>query len=124
MNIKIKSFTDLIAWKKAHALAVGTYKLTEIFPQKETYSLTDQMRRSATSISSNIAEGFSRRSKKEKLQFYYTAKGSLTELQNHLLIARDVGYLAKETFSNTAKETIEVSKLLNGLIKSIKKTAP
>lgn len=123
MNIKIKSFTDLIAWKKAHSLAVSIYKFTEVFPQKETYSLTDQMRRSATSISSNIAEGFSRQSKKEKLQFYYTSKGSLTELQNQLLIARDVGYLAKEMFNNIARETIEVSKLLNGLIKSIKKSA-
>ncbi len=122
MNIKIQSFTDLIAWKKAHTLAVSTYKLTEAFPQKETYSLTDQMRRSATSISSNIAEGFSRQTKKEKLQFYYTAKGSLTELQNQLLIARDVGYLAKEVFNTIAKQTIEVSKLINGLIKSIKRT--
>ncbi len=122
MNTKIKSFTDLIAWEKAHALAVGIYKLTEMFPQKETYSLTDQMRRSATSISSNIAEGFSRQSKKEKLQFYYTAKGSLTELQNHLLIARDVGYLVKEMFDKTAKQTIEVSKLINGLMKSIRRT--
>lgn len=122
MSGKIESFTDLIAWKKAHALAVTIYKITETFPQKETYSLTDQMRRSATSISSNIAEGFSRQSKKEKLQFYYTAKGSLTELQNQLLIARDVGYLAKEIFNNVANQTVEVSKLLNGLIKSIKRT--
>ncbi len=122
MNIKIQSFTDLIAWKKAHALAVDIYKITELFPQKETYSLTDQMRRSATSISSNIAEGFSRQSKKEKLQFYFTAKGSLTELQNQLLIARDVGYLTKKIFDNVANETIEVSKLLNGLIKSIRRT--
>jgi four helix bundle protein len=118
---KIESFTDLIAWQKAHVLAVAVYKLTEIFPQKEVYSLTDQMRRSATSISSNIAEGFSRQSKKEKIQFYYTAKGSLTELQNQLLIARDVGYLAKELFSDIANQTVEVSKLINGLIKSMKK---
>lgn len=123
MNTKIRSFTDLIAWKKGHALAVSIYKLTESFPHKETYSLTDQMRRSVTSISSNIAEGFSRQSRKEKLQFYYTAKGSLTELQNHLLIAKDVGYLAKEIFNTTAEKTIEVSKLLNGLIKSIKRIA-
>lgn len=122
MNGKIESFTDLIAWKKAHLLAVKIYKITEVFPQKEIYSLTDQMRRSATSISSNIAEGFSRRGKKEKTQFYYTAKGSLTELQNQLLIAKDVGYLAKEIFNNVANQTVEVSKLLNGLIKSVNKT--
>ena len=117
---KIQSFTDLIAWQKSHILAVRIYKLTEKFPQRETYSLTDQMRRSATSISSNIAEGFSRRSKKEKIQFYYTAKGSLTELQNQLLIARDVGYLAKEIFNNVASQTVEISKLITGLIKSAK----
>src|SRR3989344_2070893 len=98
MDNKIRSFTDLIAWKKAHILAVKIYKITETFPHKETYSLTDQTRRYATSISSNIAEGFSRQSKKEKLQFYYTAKGSLTELHNQLLIARDVGYLGRELF--------------------------
>ena len=123
MIAKIQSFTDLIAWKKAHALAVSIYKLTDKFPQRETYSLTDQMRRSATSISSNIAEGFSRQSKKEKIQFYYTSKGSLTELQNQLLIARDVGYLVKEEFNSIAQQSIEVSKLINGLIKSIKRAA-
>lgn len=122
MNNKIQSFTDLIGWQKAHALAVNVYRLTETFPYKETYSLTDQMRRSATSISSNIAEGFSRQGRKEKIQFYYTAKGSLTELQNQLLIARDVGYLIREIFNDLANQTVEVSKLLSGLIKSIKKT--
>ncbi|OGH13610.1 MAG: hypothetical protein A2687_05485 [Candidatus Levybacteria bacterium RIFCSPHIGHO2_01_FULL_38_26] len=117
---KIRSFTDLVAWKEAHNLAVSIYKVTDEFPDKEIYSLTDQMRRSATSIGSNIAEGFSRQSRKEKLQFYYTAKGSLTELQNHLLIARDVKYLGKDGFDVLAEQTVQVSKLLNGLIKSIK----
>jgi four helix bundle protein len=122
MKGKIESFTDLIAWQKAHILAVKTYKMSENFPQKEIYSLTDQMRRSATSVSSNIAEGFSRQSKKEKLQFYYTAKGSLTELQNQFLIVRDVGYLTRELFRIMADQSVEVSKLINGLIKSIKGT--
>lgn len=121
MAEKIQSFTDLVAWKEAHKLAVSIYKITDKFPQKETYTLTDQTRRSAISISSNIAEGFSRRGQKEKLQFYYTAKGSLTELQNQLLLAKDVGYINKEPFSQVAKQSIQVSKLLNGLIKSIKK---
>lgn len=118
---KIESFTDLISWREAHKLAVLIYKITDAFPQKEIYSLVDQMRRSAISISSNIAEGFSRQGKKEKLQFYYTAKGSLTELQTQLLLARDVGYIKKEIFDSVAKQTIQVSKLLNGLIKSIKR---
>lgn len=120
MTSKIKSFTDLLAWKEAHKLAVLIYKITDEFPNKETYSLTDQIRRCGVSVSSNIAEGFSRQSKKEKLQFYYTAKGSLTELQNQLLIARDVGYLNKEGFNVAAEQTVLVSKLITGLIKSIK----
>jgi len=77
---KIQSFTQLNVWKEAHKLVLLIYKTTDNFPKKETYSLTDQMRRCAISITSNIAEGFSRQSKKEKLQFYYVSKGSLTEL--------------------------------------------
>ncbi len=121
MAEKIRSFADLVAWKEAHKLAVIVYKTTDKFPQKETYTLTNQVRRSAISISSNIAEGFSRQGQKEKLQFYYTAKRSLTELQNQLLLSKDVGYISKETFSQLAEQSIKVSKLLNGLIKSIKK---
>lgn len=115
---KISSFTDLIVWQKAHELAVEVYKITKTFPREETYSLVDQMKRCSISISSNIAEGFSRRGKKEKLQFYFTAKGSLTELQNQLLLARDVGYLNKEAFFSIAETTVYVHKLLNGFIKS------
>lgn len=78
------------------------------------------MRRCVVSITSNIAEGFSRQGIKEKIQFYYMALGSLTELQNQLLVARDVGYLPKEKFNELAKQTVEVNKLINGLIKSIR----
>jgi len=114
---KIRSFTDLIAWKKAHELALSIYKITSNFPKRETYSLTDQMRRAAVSVPSNIAEGFSRRTKKGKDQFYYTSLGSLTELQSQLVLAKDLNYLNKETFQKTAKITIEISKLVNSLIK-------
>jgi len=115
---KIESFTDLIAWQQSHQLAVSIYKTTKTFPREETYSPTDQMRRCSVSISSNIAEGFIRRGKKEKLQFYYTAKGSLIELQNQLLLARDVGHLHKEEFATLAEKTITVHRLINGFIKS------
>lgn len=120
MTIKIKSFTDLVAWKEAHKLALMIYKTTKEFPTTETYSLVDQIRRCSVSISSNIAEGFSRQSKKEKLQFNYMALGSLTELQNQLLIAKDVGYLDKGDFYTIAEQTVKVSKLINGLVKSLK----
>ena len=76
------------------------------------------MRRCVVSITSNVAEGFSRRTTKDKIQFYTMAQGSLTELQNQLLIARDLNYLDKEIFLKIAELTVRVSKLINGLIKS------
>ncbi len=115
---KIKSFTDLVAWKRGHELVLIIYKLTKNFPKEESYGLTDQMRRCAVSINSNIAEGFSRQGEKEKRQFYFTSKGSLTELKNQLLVARDVGYLSKDEFGKVASKTVEVHKLINGLAKS------
>ncbi len=119
ITTKIYSFTDLEVWKQSHHLVLAVYKATKQFPKEETYSLIDQMKRSSVSISSNIAEGFSRRGRKEKIQFYSMAKGSLTELQNQLLIARDVGYLSKTDFNSLALQSVSVHKLLNALIKSI-----
>ncbi len=78
------------------------------------------MRRCVVSITSNIAEGFSRKTKKEKAQFFYMTLGSVTELQNQLLIAKDIGYLSRDKFQKLAKQTVIVSKLINGLIKSSK----
>ncbi|MFZ5933033.1 MAG: four helix bundle protein [Patescibacteria group bacterium] len=116
---KIKNFTDLQTWKEAHRLAVLTYKVTKEFPKEERFSLIDQMRRCAISISSNVAEGFSRQGPKEKIQFYFMAKGSLTELQNQLLLAKDVGYLLQKDLNEISIQTVRVHKLLNGLIKSL-----
>ena len=114
---KIKSFTDLEAWKEGHKLVLLIYKITVNFPKDEMYGLISQMRRSAISITSNIAEGFSRHSFKEKVQFYSITQGSLTELQNQLLIAKDVGFIDKNTFSIIAEQSIKVSKITNGLVK-------
>ena len=116
--MKIKSFTDLYAWQEGHQLVLSIYKITKSFPSDERFGLIDQMRRCSVSITSNIAEGFSRRGKKEKKQFFYTALGSITEIQNQLLIARDNSYFSKEMFKSLADRTITVSKLTNGLIKS------
>jgi len=118
IKTKIQSFTDLTTWQKSHELVLVIYKTTEAFPSKEIFGITNQMRRAAVSITSNIAEGFSRRSNKEKAQFYYMALGSLTELQNQLIIVRDIGYLGDGNFDKISKQTIVVSKLINGLIKS------
>lgn len=118
---KIKSFTDLYAWQEAHKLVLMVYRITKNFPRDEIFGLIMQMRRCVVSITSNIAEGFSRSSTKEKIQFYSIAQGSLTELQNQLVVARDVGFLDKEEFNKIAKQTITVHKLITGL-KRIKNT--
>lgn len=115
---KIRSFTDLNAWKMGHELVLMTYQVSKNFPRDEIFGLTSQTRRCAVSITSNIAEGFSRQSYKEKIQFYAMALGSVTELQNQILIARDVGYLKAEFFKDVVKQSIMVHKLLNGLIRT------
>ena len=117
---KIESFTDLNAWKEAHKLVLMIYTATKVFPKDELFGLISQMRRAAVSISSNIAEGFGRQYYAEKVQFYSTAQSSNIELQNQLLIARDVGYLDQLNFQRIADQSILVKKLLNGLIKKSK----
>jgi len=113
---KIKSFTDLNAWKEGHKLVILTYKITKEFPKEEMYSLIDQMRRAATSITSNIAEGFGRQTYKEKVQFYYLAQGSLIELKNQILIAKDVGYLKEEKLREFTAQANLAHQLLQGLL--------
>ena len=118
MNMKttIRSVTDLHTWQEAHKLVILVYQVTKKFPREEIYSLTDQMRRAVISITSNIAEGFGRQTFKEKVQFYYQAQGSLIELKNQLLAAKDIGYLAKIDFDMLATQANIAHQLLQGLI--------
>lgn len=104
---KIQSFTQLSTWQEGHKLVLAIYKATEVFPDKEKYVLVSQMRRCVLSITSNIAEGFSRQGKKEKIQFYYMARGSITELQNQLLVSRDIKYLPRGEFVSLAAQTFK-----------------
>jgi len=115
---KISSFTDLIAWKEGHALVLMVYKVTKKFPREEMFGLTNQIRRAVVSVTSNVAEGFSRFSSNDKSRFYSMAQGSLTEVQNQLIIARDVEYLSAKEYADVADQTILVHKLINGLIKN------
>lgn len=117
---KIQSFTDLRVWQAGHGLVLEIYKITKTFPKDEMFGLTNQIRRASVSITSNIAEGFSRRSYKEKSQFYSMALGSLTEIQNQLLIAKDIEYITQQEFKTLAEKTVDISKMLNGLIKTSK----
>ncbi len=120
----IKTFNDLNAWKEGHKLVLTTYSVTSKFPKNETFALIDQMRRSSVSVTSNIAEGFSRRGIKEKIQFFSMSLGSLTELQNQLLVTRDVNYIDDETYNKLFQQSVIVHKLINGLIKGMKTRNP
>lgn len=119
MQGKISSFTDLNAWQESHKLAVEIYEVTGHFPATEQFGLTSQIRRAAVSITSNIAEGFSRSTKNDKLHFYVIAKGSTTEVQNQLLLARDVGLLPTGEFDRFAARSVTANKLLTGLMKAL-----
>lgn len=94
---KAKSFRDLVVWKKSYAAVLETYKLTTGFPKTELYGLTQQMRRAAVSIPSNIAEGYNRKHNAEYRQFLSVAYGSLSELQTQYLLSVDLGYTKLNT---------------------------
>ena len=119
-NGKIESFTDLLVWQEGHKLVVMIYRITKLFPKEELYSLVDQMRRAAASITANIAEGFGRQTYKEKLQFYYTAQGSLIELKNFILIAKDVEYINTDHLKELAAHANLTHQLLQGFIQKTK----
>jgi len=118
---KIQKFTDLNCWKEGHKLVLMIYELTDGFPKRENYILVNQMLRAVISVTSNIAEGFGRRGKKEKIQFYFMAQASLVELQNQLIISKDVNYLNERDYEVVWGQSILVHKLITGLIKSINK---
>jgi four helix bundle protein len=120
MQGKIKKFTDLIAWQEAHKLVFSIYKITENFPKSEMFGIINQMRRCSVSIVSNIAEGFSRSTLRDKNQFYSMSLGSVTELQSQLLISKDLSYIDNGKFKEIAERTVTVHKLINGLIKGNK----
>jgi four helix bundle protein len=117
---KIQSFTDLGAWREGHQLVLTVYELTRTFPKEELFGIVSQMRRAAVSITSNIAEGFGRSSFREKVQFYSIARGSAMELQNQLIISKDIGYLSVEEFKKSEEQSTLVHKILTGLIRSSK----
>ncbi|MCA9347227.1 four helix bundle protein [Candidatus Saccharibacteria bacterium] len=110
-----RSFKDLNVWRKAYDLTLSIYKVTMDFPDTEKFGITNQLRRASVSICSNIAEGFGRKSVKEKDQFYSIAHGSLTEVENQLLICFGVGYLSKDTLGDLMGICTEVEKMLSRL---------
>lgn len=117
-TMTIQNFKDLDAWKIGHEFVLEIYNVTKNFPKDEIFGLTNQVRRAAVSVTSNIAEGFSRNSSKEKCQFYSMSLGSLTECQNQITIATDIGYLDTGDFDKICETTVRLHKMINGLLKS------
>lgn len=93
---EIKDFYQLKAWSESHKLVLMIYKETKHFPMQERYGIIDQMQRSVTSITANIAEGYGRYHYPDKIRFYHQARGSLKEVQNFIIVAKDLDYLEKK----------------------------
>lgn len=121
MSKVINKFYDLDAWQKGHELVLKVYKITNQFPESENYGVTSQIQRAVTSITANIAEGFARFYFKDKIRFYYQARGSAVEVQNFLLIARDLKYIDNDQCAELGEIANETAKPINGLIRITKK---
>lgn len=113
---RIRSYKDLEVWKKAVVLVTDVYRETRPFPKEEVYALTSQIRRSASSVPANIAEGWGRGRTKEFCQFLRIARGSLLELETHLMVAGNLEYIATDANERLAAGIEEISKMLNALV--------
>ena len=117
----MKTHKDLIVWQKSLDYVTEIYQLTKSYPKDEIYGLTNQLRRAAVSIPSNIAEGAARSTKKEFNQFLHISLGSLSELETQLLISENLGYLSKEDSLKKIEKLTEIRRILLGLISSLEK---
>ena len=115
-NKNAERFTDLLVWQKAHEFVLATYQLTRDFPKAELYGLTSQLRRAAVSVPANIAEGFKKRSRRDKSRFYNISQGSLEECRYYLILARDLGYARTD---GHRKMVEEVARLLGGYLRKL-----
>ncbi len=114
----MRNYKDLIVWHKAHEMTLAIYSASAGFPLEELYGLTSQLRRSAASIGANIAEGSGRRSDNEICRFLQIARGSASEAEYHLLLARDLKFLPEEDFRHLSRQADEVQRMLTALIQS------
>lgn len=114
------SYKQLKVWELSHQLVLDIYKVTKKFPASEKYGLTSQLRRSISSVPTNIVEGNSKKTSKEYIQFLYTAKASLAEATYQLLLARDLKYLSGSSYSKLNMQATEIGKMLSSLVKYLK----
>ncbi|MBI1257200.1 MAG: four helix bundle protein [Chloroflexi bacterium] len=117
----MKDFRKLVVWEKAHRLTLSIYGATVPFPTEEVYGLTSQIRRAAASIPANIAEGCGRDGDTELARFLQIAMGSASELEYHLLLAHDLGFLADSVYSELDRNTTEVKRMLAAFIQNLRR---
>ncbi|MBP6575676.1 MAG: four helix bundle protein [Chryseobacterium sp.] len=117
-------FKELIVWQKSINLVTEIHRITEKFPSNEIYGLTSQLRRACVSVPSNIAEGNTRRSKADYLQFLRIARGSCSEIETQIIISKNLGFINDITFETLSFNIVEISKMINGLINSLKDSNP
>ena len=120
MEKQIQTHKDLVVWQKSIALVTAIYKITSTFPSSELFALTNQIRRCATSIPANIAEGSGRRTANELIQFLHIALGSATELDTFLIIANNLNYIDSDSFQQLDYDLAEIRRMLIGLLNSLK----
>lgn len=116
----MKNFKQLEVWKKSHDLTLAIYKAASAFPQSELYGLTSQIRRASASIPANIAEGCGRYGDPELARFFQIAMGSASELEYHILLTKDLGFIDESTFEKLAKEIESIKKMLTSFIQKLR----
>jgi four helix bundle protein len=116
----MKDFRSLKVWEKAHELTLKIYKITDSFPKQEIYGVTNQIRRAAVSIPTNIAEGCGKDTDPELKRYCLIAMGSSSELEYLLLLAHDLKYFSEEDYQQTQSQIIEIRKMLNAFIQKLK----
>lgn len=114
-----QTFQNILAWQKAYDFVLDVYKYTKSFPESEKYGLMSQFRRAAVSIIANIAEGYKKMGKADKLRFMNISQGSLEECRCYVILSRDLGYIYNEVYNILYSKIEEASKLLNGYCKAM-----
>ncbi len=117
----MEDFKNLKVWAKAHQLTLAIYLCTRKFPKEELFGLVSQMRRAAASVGANIAEGSGRRSDPEMKRFVQIARGSASELECHLMLARDLGFLTVTEFGNLEEKILEIQRMLASLVQRLQR---
>ena len=120
----MKDFKELKVWQKAYEFSLSVYLISKSFPREEVYGLTSQLRRATVSIGANIAEGCGRRSDGEFVRFLQIARGSSSEVEHHLLLARDLKFMPQSVYADLERKLAEVQRMLTSLVSVIQEKTP